>query len=184
MVNKLTTRFPSKMSAQGHFEAVKYALRQSKDGYVVSFVVHPDDVPDDLSKSKIGTRYMVAFAEIGEDEKPQAPVAQTEEHQPSKPVVEGSSPSGRTKRSFHELPLSQQAALRCNDARFRDWLVVTTPGLSGCDADGAAQIVRAKCGVLSRSEFDTNENAARRWKWLDEAYGRYEVTMQYAEYAR
>ena len=28
-----------------HFEAKKYAYRQTKDGMVVSFVIHPDDVP-------------------------------------------------------------------------------------------------------------------------------------------
>lgn len=172
-------------NAQGHFEAIKYALRQSKEGYVVSFVVHPDDVPDDLSKSKIGTRYMVAFAEIGDDDKP-APVAQMEEHRPSKPVVEGSSPSGRAKerKPFSSLPLSQQAALRCQDKRFQEWLVSITPGLSKCDTQGAATIVRDRCRVMSRSELDANPKAAERWKLMEESFSRYEVTMQYAEMVR
>ncbi len=173
------------MSAQGHFEAIKYALRQSKDGYVVSFVVHPDDVPDDLSKSKIGTRYMVAFAEIGDDDKP-APVAQRLEPSAHNGLAAGSNPAGRTKerKPFTSLPLSQQAALRCQDKRFQEWLISTTPGLTGCDIQGAADIVRGKCGIHSRSQLDTDNRAAERWKSLDESFSRYEVTMPYAGMAR
>lgn len=174
------------MTAQGHFEAIKYALRQSKDGYVVSFVVHPDDVPDDLSKSKIGTRYMVAFAEISDDEKSQAPVAQTEEHRPSKPVVEGSSPSGRAKRSFHELPLSQQAALRCNDSMFRTFLAESGGYKGALDTTMAAEDVRARCGIGSRSMLDDVRNASARhiWTQIEREYQSWATTKQYAGYAR
>jgi uncharacterized OB-fold protein len=56
-------------------EAKKYAYRQTKDGVVVSFVLHPNDVPNELASSQIGTRYVLAMVEIGDDEKPVRPAA-------------------------------------------------------------------------------------------------------------
>lgn len=42
-----------------HFEGVKYAFRQSKDGVIISFVVHPNEVPAELSTSAIGARWRI-----------------------------------------------------------------------------------------------------------------------------
>jgi hypothetical protein len=64
-----------------HCEMVKYAYRQTKDGVVVSFVVHPNDVPRDLSMSAIGSRWMVALVQLGDDELPITPTAkETSKH--------------------------------------------------------------------------------------------------------
>ena len=49
-------------------EAIKYALRQSRDGTVISFVVQPADLPPELTLAKIGTRVLLAVAEINDDE--------------------------------------------------------------------------------------------------------------------
>lgn len=53
-----------------HCEVKKYAYRQSKDGHIVSFVIHPNDMPKALANAPIGTCYQMAFAEYAEDEKP------------------------------------------------------------------------------------------------------------------
>jgi len=53
-----------------HFEAIKYAFRQNKEGVVISFVVHPNDLPDGMLTSAIGSRFMIALVEIGDDEQP------------------------------------------------------------------------------------------------------------------
>jgi hypothetical protein len=53
-----------------HCEAKKVAYRQTKDGLVVSFVIHPNDMPDALAVAPLGQRYMLAMAAIGDDEKP------------------------------------------------------------------------------------------------------------------
>lgn len=52
------------------FEGIKTGLRQSKDGYTLSLVVHPDDLPDDLMRDFVGSRYMVVMVRLGEDEQP------------------------------------------------------------------------------------------------------------------
>jgi len=50
------------------FEAVKTALRQSKEGYVLSLAVHPDDLPGDLMRDFVGSRYVVVMVRLGDDE--------------------------------------------------------------------------------------------------------------------
>jgi len=53
-----------------HCEMKKVAYRQTKDGIVISFVLHPQEVPSELSTSHIGARYIAALVEIGDDEMP------------------------------------------------------------------------------------------------------------------
>ena len=52
------------------FEAIKTALKQSKDGYMLSLAVHPDEIPDDLMRDFVGSRYVVVMVRLGDDEKP------------------------------------------------------------------------------------------------------------------
>lgn len=52
------------------FEAIKSSLRQTKDGYSLTLAVHPDDLPDDLMRDFVGSRYMVVMVRIGDDEMP------------------------------------------------------------------------------------------------------------------
>lgn len=56
-----------------HCEALKVAYRQTKDGLVVSFVIHPNDMPDALAVAPLGTRYMLVVSQIGDDEQPVPP---------------------------------------------------------------------------------------------------------------
>ena len=52
------------------FEGVKTGLRQSKDGYMLSIAVHPDDLPNDLMKDFVGSRYMVVMVRLDDEDKP------------------------------------------------------------------------------------------------------------------
>lgn len=49
-------------------EAVKTAYRQNKTGIVVSFLLHPNDFSSELALAPIGTRVLLAVAELGEIE--------------------------------------------------------------------------------------------------------------------
>ena len=51
-------------------EAKLYAFRKTKDGTVVSFVLHPQELPKGLGDAEIGARFVMALVEIGDDEKP------------------------------------------------------------------------------------------------------------------
>lgn len=53
-----------------HCEAKKYAFRQNRDGVVLSFVLHPNDLPASIATAAIGTRYVLALVELNDDETP------------------------------------------------------------------------------------------------------------------
>ena len=52
------------------FEGIKTGLRQSKDGYLLSIAVHPEDLPDDLVRDFVGARYMVVMVRLNDEEMP------------------------------------------------------------------------------------------------------------------
>lgn len=52
------------------FEAKKHSYRQTQDGIVIAFTVHPNDVSAALAMAPLGTRFMVAAAEITDSEEP------------------------------------------------------------------------------------------------------------------
>jgi hypothetical protein len=56
--------------AASHCEARKIAYRQTKEGVVISFVLHPDEVPDSVATAALGTRYVLALVELNDDETP------------------------------------------------------------------------------------------------------------------
>ena len=53
-----------------HCEVKLAALRRTKDGTIVSLLIHPNDVPDCFSLDPLGQRYMIGIAAIGDDEQP------------------------------------------------------------------------------------------------------------------
>jgi len=129
-----------------HCEMVKYAYRQTKDGVVVSFVVHPNDIPAELSSSHIGSRYMVALVELADDETPQP-----------------------KKREWADMQPAQQAGIRCGERTFFIFLR-DKHGYSPKQMKDCAGIVRELCGVSSRVELGTNQKARVLWHQLDNEY--------------
>jgi len=128
-----------------HFEAKKYALRQAKDGVIVSFVLHPDDVVPELLSAPIGEHYVVALA-------PYEKAAEQAEQQPEAPAP--SPEKVKERKPFHTLPRSQQAALLIRDPAFQSWrsVVPRTPE----DAD---RFLKARLGIKSKRELDEPANA-------------------------
>lgn len=124
-------------------EARKIAYRQSKEGFVVSFAVHPNDVPDGLAVAAIGTRYMLALVEIGDDENPV-------EQKPDRTV--------------------QRAGVLCTDKEFQSFLRTTQPSLwgeaGGDDETRAAAVLRRLCEVQSRKELATDHRASAAFESL------------------
>ncbi len=48
------------------FEAVKIALKQDRNGHVLTLVIHPNETPDELWRSPTGQRYGVALVPLDE----------------------------------------------------------------------------------------------------------------------
>lgn len=53
-----------------NFEAVKVALKQDKNGFILTLCVHPDQIPEELLRDFVGARYGVAMVRINDDETP------------------------------------------------------------------------------------------------------------------
>ncbi len=189
-----------------HFEAKNYALRKSKDGVIVSFVVHPNDVTPELLNLPVGAQLMIGwkeFTEGGEANK-RGTASSVEKSAPDLHGAGGgniaqpqdvATPGARPKRAFKDLSLPEQAGIRCEDERFHQFLADkhSTVWFSRMTADRkmemppnhrAAKTVRELCGVTSRADFSTNPDAALFWCTLEGAYQRWLLTQQYAESIR
>jgi hypothetical protein len=157
--------------SEGNFEAVKVSYRQTKDGMVVAFAIHPNDAPGDLATLKLGTRLMIGWAEIKDDETTagaDAPhPADTLGSDTSAPIK--ASPA--IKRKFSELQPSQRAALLCNSPNFRQWVWEIDYGQIDRDSPAsAADWLRARCGIKSRALLDTDPAAHATFTNIEEAY--------------
>ena len=79
--------------------------------------------------------------------------------------------SEKPAKRWADLPLSQQAAMRCGERSFQRYLEyerIMRPLLDG--EKDAAEYVRNICGVSSRSDIGKTEESAREWKRLDADY--------------
>lgn len=141
-----------------HCEAKKVAYRQTKDGLVVSFVIHPNDMPDALAVAPLGQRYMLAMAAIGDDEQPVDETAVSgSKTTPNAAETLGdsyvdenriSAASQRGKERYLEATAQQQALIRAaclpKDDKFREWIAAGW-GVSMVAEETAADYIRDSC---------------------------------------
>lgn len=52
------------------FEARKVALKQDRTGFMLTVSIHPDDLPEELFRDFVGSRYAFAVVRIQDDESP------------------------------------------------------------------------------------------------------------------
>jgi hypothetical protein len=129
-----------------NFEAVKIAMNQDKNGLILKLAIHPSDAPQDLVVAPVGTRYMVAAVMLNDQDEP----------------VKG------VKKREADTVITIAGAL-CRNPRFQYWL--QSSGVSDTNSEQAAvEAVREFCGIKSRSEFSTNENARNKFMVLREQF--------------
>jgi hypothetical protein len=114
------------------FEGKKIALKQTKDGIVMSLAIHPDDLPDELLRDFVGARYMVVMVRIGDDERPM-------ERQPVDKYM-------------------SMAAMLCRDPQF--WEFLYDQGLMlETNEEAATDWLKTYLNVQSRKEIKNHEDA-------------------------
>ena len=74
----------------------------------------------------------------------------------------------KERRRFHELPLSQQCAMRCNEGSFQRFMAEEYKAM-GAEANHVA-CVKQICGIESRSEIGDNNAAGTKWRQLEAEY--------------
>lgn len=122
-------------SAAISFEAVKVSMRQSKDGVMVTFAIHPNDQTNDLLIHPVGSRYQVALVQLDDE---------------GQPIEPRSKSDGKV----------EAAGMLCKNIEFQSWLYRTGAILQATEED-AVQYIHSYCGVASRSQLKDNMEARR-----------------------
>lgn len=138
-------------------EAKKHAYRQTKDGIALTLLLHPQEVPDGLALSPLGTRYLMAMVELADDETP----VDTTSHRKQRPKPKVS-PDKR---------LAQQAGALCTKPVFQQFLYEMGESANPC-LRSTEEAVRRICEVESRSSIVPGTSAARKW---DKLIGQFEM---------
>lgn len=164
-----------------HCEAKKHAYRQTQDGVVVSFVLHPQEVPNGLAVASLGTRYILALAEIGDDEKPKE-VMPTEGTSATRkpetpPRAEADNAPRGARRSWHDMSPAQQAGILANDAKFQRYVAEIRYGTAtkrAMNEEDAAEFIRRSCSVNSRADIKPDSDEAKKWGRLVNSFRAWE----------
>ena len=87
------------------FEGIKVALKQDKNGFMLTLSIHPDEIPDELVRDFVGARYACALVRIQDNEEPT-------------PYVNRVSRAGMLCRTpdFHEYLLTDRKSTRLNSS--------------------------------------------------------------------
>lgn len=92
--------------------------------------------------------------------------------------------TGKVRRSFDKIEPSAQAAIRCDDPEFREWLKVTYGDNYEIANGDAASVLRNELGIKSRAELNTDRDAAFRWRAVEREFQAWRTTQRYAESVR
>ncbi len=141
----MTKTSPSNLKTL-QFESVKVALKQNKDGYVLTLCIHPDDVPLDLLRDFVGSRYQVVMVRLNDDDQP---MNREDEFDGSKAV--------------------RMAGILCKEPEFWEFLYDDIQIINKTEKE-AADWLRDALGVTSRSDLKTNLEARNRLNKINEDY--------------
>lgn len=140
-------------------------------GMTVTFALNPADEGTvhpfrHMGTGKHGQRFAIVAVPITDDERPAKDV-----HTMDAPAE----PKPKVRTPFDQLPRSQQAAMLCQEDRaFWRYLGQRHDGADTVsDSYGAAIIVRNLCEAQSRSLFDTDPEAGKRWDALHAEFKRW-----------
>lgn len=175
--------------SEGEFEAKVIRKTDSAKGLFITLEITGDDYYGAVSQFRPGTLLRLKYEELDSNtgapkELPASVVGSVPLHTVEQPVSpRAAEDSGHTKprRPFHELPLSQQCAIRCSDKKFWDYLN-DVHGAEVCrSAFDAAEVVREGLEIDSRSELDTNADAAAEWKDMDDDFQSFLTTLEHGD---
>jgi hypothetical protein len=120
-----------------HFEAVKIAMKQDKEGMVLTLRIHPDELPIELVKDFVGARYQVVMVRLDGEDKPMQ------------------------REREHEADWVRMAGILSRDPAFPKWLEDIGELLEANDKD-AVEWLRGHLGVVSRSDIPSNPVAVQK----------------------
>lgn len=136
------------------FEGLKVALKQDANGYMLTVKIHPDEIPEALLRDFVGARYQIVMVRLDDNDQPM-----------QRPQ--------RTQVRNHTL--SNKAAILCKDTNFQKFLVES--GLAWDVSErAAASFIKETCSVESRSQLDSNDEAAETFKQIAKEFDEWKST--------
>ena len=120
------------------FEAVKVAIKQDKTGYILTLSIHPDEIPAEVMRDFVGSRYQVVMVRLNGEEKPM------------------------NRDQEHSRDLVRTAGILCRDKAFHKFLLETGQVLEASEAE-AINWLKSELKIVSRSELTTNIPAAKQF---------------------
>jgi hypothetical protein len=125
------------------FECRKVALKQDRTGYVLTVVIHPDEIPEELLRDFVGSRYGVAMVRIADDES-----------------------------AVPYQNRVMQAGMLCRTREFQYWLKETKL-LERISEDEAINALYKLCVINSRTELNGNADAQQKFDEMVNDYDRW-----------
>jgi hypothetical protein len=125
------------------FECRKVALKQDRTGYVLTVVIHPDEIPEELLRDFVGSRYGVAMVRIADDES-----------------------------AVPYQNRVMQAGMLCRTREFQFWLKETKL-LERISEDEAINALYKLCVINSRTELNGNADAQKKFDEMVNDYDRW-----------
>jgi hypothetical protein len=186
-------------------DVIKAAYRQTKEGFAVTFILHPQDDFDLLAHADIGSQWQMQLVPL-DDNGNAKEVISAQETQPA-PTEPASSALPAVARALcvaeamgngwcigkcqnpkdcsarpQASHLVQQAGICCSDPVFRQFLYEheMLVDITTANKDEAATAVRMICHVQSRREFIPGTPAGDRWEAL---YGQFLAWRDIPEFA-
>jgi hypothetical protein len=127
------------------FEAKKVALKQTKDGHVLTLAIHPDDSPEEILRDFVGARYMVVMVRLADTEVP------------------------FNREEFAGAQMVKLAGMLCRDSKFWDYLYEDGQLFETSEA-ACIDWLQSYLSVPSRAEIKTNLEAQGALKILYAQY--------------
>ena len=124
------------------FECRKVALKQDRTGFVLTLALHPDEIPEELLRDFVGSRYACVMVRLQDDESPTEYVNRV-----------------------------QQAGMLCRLPEFQHFITESYgSNKQPLTEDQTADLLCSLCDIKSRTELNGNVNAKQLFDDLMSEY--------------
>jgi len=123
------------------FECRKVALKQDRTGFVLTLALHPDEIPEELLRDFVGSRYGCVMVRIQDDESPTV--------------------------YFNRV---QHAGMLCRLPEFQQFMSESYAHNKVLTEDATATLLCNMCSIQSRTELNGNANAKQLFDDLMSEY--------------
>ena len=158
-------------------DAIKIAMRQNKEGYVISFSVTPQEMHSDLADALIPSYWRLTLTPMDEQGNFETPAASMPVRGAAEETISVEA-APRPRKSWDEIDGSQQAGILCADKAFQKFIAELVFPIINPNEIHAKRCVHEYCRVASRSELKVGTGALERWRDLVERYRTWQLAAQ------